>query len=359
MMEWLTVPTNIRDQLDFDLSVSQLDPLASDKFFQEEFIKAIEGQDIRYLNEASSRLCQTNLHKLSVLEGAAALRDLGMLASALTKLTGGEAPIPKHLEESLVKLGTKIYEVPRDTVFSYGPRNPHGKRMRRFTNSNEEHIFIDSFRKGMKENAECILSLDKAWHISIHDTSFSREILKAKQHFEHMVEAIITVKKNVPPSVFTFQLRPFFDPYSISGRSLLAPGGAQMPVIIIDNILWGSDSIEPLYTKYLTENISYSPKSYKDFLSTHSGRNGLIGKVQKQYLQRPENTISINSIASLIEFMNSLLQFRHVHLKVALDNFKLRGGMDVGSGGYTPTILEFLLKETRDKRLLLINSIKT
>lgn len=61
------------------------------------------------------------------------------------------------------------------------------------------------------------------------------------------------------------------------------------------------------------------------------------------------------SLTALRDFINELIKFRRPHLKVAQDNFALRGDKDVGSGGYKPDVLQNLVLETERTRSILSN----
>ncbi|NJK71184.1 MAG: DUF1864 family protein [Thermales bacterium] len=145
-----------------------------------------------------------------------------MIASALTK-ENIEIYKIKPLHDSMLALSKYTGEVARDTVFSYGTRNPNNERIRTFTGISEENIFISSFREGMKDLSISIESINQTLDVSINDPIFSQNINLAKESFEAMVNAIKTVHQKVPPQVFSSHLRPYFNPYTIGDKKTFWP----------------------------------------------------------------------------------------------------------------------------------------
>lgn len=339
--------SNYLNQLRQDEGIKELDPLRLDGFFAEvlPIVNETANTSILVSQAISSSKFAIAIKNPSQEIALACVRDLGMLAASLTRHGVKVSAIPA-LHNALSCLSRYSGEVPRDTVFSYGPRNPEGSKLRRFTSQPEEEIFISSFREGMTSLAECINYLDTALGLSISDEKFSEVIDKANDKFKVMITAIQSVRKNVPPEVFTHILRPYFDPYEIDGVKYLAPGGAAMPVILIDKILWADNVGDPVYDYYYEENLSYLPYSYQEFAKSISGQS-IYSKAIEEYNANTElSEIQLKSFNSLMEFFNTLVKFRAPHKRVADDNFKLRSSTAVGSGGFKPDLLQMLIDET-------------
>jgi hypothetical protein len=145
----------------FDDLVALLDPFNLDHFFSEIFVSAIESEDVSILLKTAVEADVDNIISQNDQKNAmAATRDLGMIASAMTKMGYVIHEISPILEAKLTRLSSVTGEVPRDTVYSYGPRNPRNERLRTYTNLEAEKIFIESFRSGMEELSTCISSLE-------------------------------------------------------------------------------------------------------------------------------------------------------------------------------------------------------
>ncbi len=255
-------------------------------------------------------------------------RDLGHIAATQQRYA---IPIGNNpaLFEGLYNVGVAIAEVPRDTVFSYGPRN-YVYAPRSFTTFGFESTFIESFRQGMGGLYRCInhLLVGMAGKVSL-----STAIQAATGEFKNMTTAIVNVHRQITPEQFTHVLRPYFDPIEIDGTSYLAPGGAQMPLILLDMIMKGSKYFDKMQS-YSLENVGYMPLGYRFAFEILLERQICL----TNYLKSTEDREAFQGL------QNAVLQFRYPHRKVATDNFKLREEEKVGSGGYTPKLLDELIE---------------
>ena len=135
-----------------DHDVARLDPLGLNSFFSDGFSRMSESGETDKLEKRIvarlNRVGHENILSFDPSEAMAATRDLGMFAGAFVrwKLLVSSVPVLEHLLEGLASI---THEVPADTVFSYGPRNPSGSIRRRFTNLLGEEILIDSLVQGM------------------------------------------------------------------------------------------------------------------------------------------------------------------------------------------------------------------
>lgn len=328
--------------------VSKLDPLNLDEFFHTEFIQLINSNNIDSLKEKLNSC--VGFESADNYDIKAYLRDVGMIMAALRKLEPQFKP-EVNLENKLLRFAKLVNEPPRDSIFSYGPRNPGESRKRMFIGSEQEQLFIASFSEGMKGLDSCLENL-----LLCYDTTSFEEMEKhinqAVTSFEMMVDAIVMVRRKIKPEYFTNEMRPFFDPIIIGGESFSAPGGAQMPILIIDVIMW-SKSLGKNYLEYVAENFRYIPDDYEKIFGYAKSLESL-----DKYILSKRN-VSGNSdeqmkkvFTALKKMMDRMISFRVPHFKVAEDNFKLRQGGAVGSGGYTPELLVMILDETKKYREL-------
>ena len=336
-----------------DKSVSGLDPLVLDHFFEADFTKfanaSSSSEMLDFIEQHFSGISFANLMNLNEVAAMAAARDVGMLASALTKLGVRISEVPV-LETMLLKLADKTYEVPADTVFSYGPRNPSGKRRRTFTGSNEEEIFIQSFSDGMDGLIVALASLEVLQEMDICDPMYAQYASEATDGMKGMVDAIFAVRKIVTPEVFTFKLRPFFDPKTVGARTYFAPGGAQMPVSMVDLLLWGVGETDRICLGYWNENLQYLPTSYRSKIESISrGRpiiQGISQRVSRGIKEQQRANVLV-SIDGLISVIDQIIRFRAPHLGIAKANMKIRQKGALGSGGYDTSILQHLIAKTQ------------
>lgn len=327
-------------------SVRSIDPLVLDHFFQAEFHSLIEKNDTesleRILSEKSASIPE------SITEKKAYTRDIGMIMAAIKRLNNSWNP-SEEVQERLLLVAAETTESPRDSVFSYGPRNPEGKTRRMFIGSPEEASFIESFTEGMKGLDECLENI-----LAVFEKETYGEIVKALNAatiaFDKMIGAIVAVRRVIKPEYFTDVMRPFFEPLIIGGKSFSAPGGAQMPILILDALTWAKD-VDQDYIDYVTENLRYIPQGYHQLLLRSRSLESIESYVlSKKDLSDNANTEPKMVFGQLKRLMDKIVAFRVPHLRVARDNFKLRPEGSVGSGGYKPDMLEIILQQTKDYR---------
>lgn len=335
--------------LEIDYKVQMLDPLSLDSFLVNQ-LPSLNGEgNTQGLVDIidSLDLRPERLSSFSLEESLAAVRDLNMILSSLRR-HGRNLGKNSKIEQALIFLSKKTQEVPTDTVFSYGTRNPQNERMRTFTELQEERLFIESFRSGMISLPSAIKALEEATSLSLSDIAFGEKIKSAQKSFEKMIGAIVGVQRNITPELFTTQLRPFFEPKNIGGTTYKAPGGAQMPIVLIDQLLWGSDVKDEIYRQYFYENVQYQPVFLRQKAELFSNIPSLIHRITKELetvdtRNTTELKIIKSSLVAVYDLLSFVEKFRKPHLKIAEANMALRPSGSVGSGGYDVNILKFLL----------------
>ena len=347
-------------EAEMDIAVSKLDPLGADDFFQDilpEFNYRMAPSEIMRMAFFIIPSLE-EISKYDLLSARAAMRDLGMIAASLRRHDVHVADF-RELRDALVRLSAITAEVPRDTVFSYGPRNPSDERQRRFTKRPEEEIFIKSFISGMKGLGNCIMLLPALLSRPVDSPGFLDACRDMTKQFQAMVSAIVQVREQIPPAVFTAELRPYFEPIRINAVEYFAPGGAQMPMLIVDQLLWGSNCTTPSYLKYCEENLVYLPPFFREFSSYYRKKKSIVTRVHEEYgggkvVTEPER----QGIQMLVNFLTRIMSFRAPHQRVAEANFALRSRFAVGSGGYTPAVLGELIEKTQQAQHILRSVLK-
>jgi hypothetical protein len=187
-----------------------------------------------------------------------------------------------------------------------------------------------------------------AQRLSIRDREYVNCVRTADDFLQQMVSAIVAVRRNVTPEFFTGVMRPYFDPKVIGGRTYLAPGGAQMPLIVLDHLLWGIGRTDALYVRYFFENLEYQPDYVRELAVRSARWPSLLDRAREELAMAEDSGGTAgSSVRSLTRITATLKKFRAPHLVVARDNFQLRPQDALGSGGYQPTILEYLADETK------------
>ena len=322
--------------------IQDADPLGADHFMIEVLPVLNNSGKVGEILQVSIGIIPSTeeIEKMDYHQAQAGLRDLGIIASSIQRHGVDFGDVPS-LEQSMVEIGLSLNETPRETVFHYGPWNPIGERTRTFTALDEERAFIQSFREGMSGLDESINNLLYLQSKPVHDLNFGHTLDLAKEGFQKMVNAMVEVRRKITPEFFTFEMRPYFPVLKLNGQEYQAPGGAQMPVLLVDRILWGVDQKDETYQRYYAENLKYLPKAYKN-IDQAIGSESVVTRL----LRESEGVVSSSVKESTSSLLNSLLMFRYPHLKTAKENFKKREDSSKGSGGYTTTILEKLINLT-------------
>lgn len=337
-----------------DQNTATLDPLGLDQYFVSgSFSEAAMATDSAPILALVARVVVpirvTIIDNLDEVEAMAAARDLNMFASAVTRFGVSLHQLP-HLEELLLLLAEKTCEVPTDTVFGYGTRNPKGQRQRSFTKSEEESLFIDSFSSGMNGLMVTLAGLEMIQDMNITHPRFVQIVREASQYLRTMEEAILAVRQKITPEFFTNRMRPFFDPKVLQGNTYFAAGGAQMPVTMIDLLLWGVEDGDRAYVGYRNENARYLPRSYRSKVETIMTKPSILrsvaGQLDAGVMEKSPDAVN-EALIALREFADQMIRFRGPHLGIAKANMRMRTEGSVGSGGYTVSILEYLIKATK------------
>ena len=209
---------------------------------------------------------------------------------------------------------------------------------------------------------DLLLSLEalaSAQDVSVFSPPYAVLLDTARERFKGMVNAIGQVHRKITPEFFTTQLRPYFEPKEVDGKRYLSPGGAQMPILLIDLILWGSDCEDSIYQRYWAENIAYQPLFLRQRGKSIMAQPSLMRHALRAFerlkssVTAEELEIFKRSVSSLEGMLLILEKFRHQHLRVAEANMLIRPDGSVGSGGYDTEILELLIRKVREARELI------
>jgi hypothetical protein len=332
--------------LEEDRQVAALDPLHCDDFFSSSLPLLNERRDIDSLSLHARQFAEraVSLDHLSRADALAAVRDLGMLGASLTRQGVGPNAVPE-LPAALKYLSKTTDEVPRDTVFSYGPRNPAGPRLRRFTRLSEEAQLIESFRVGADAVGGAIAQLQPAHGMSPYEPAFATLVAAADESFQKMVQAITSIRKSISASTFVLYLRPFYFPYSVDGVTYFGPGGAQLPVVMLDMLTWADGERQPELHHFLRENLSYCPPHYRTLANAAEGSMSMLRRMEATPPDAGPAEVFKGSVRALGHFITQLLKFRYPHKRLSDENIRISEASD-----YQTAILLQLMHGTQEAR---------
>lgn len=339
---------DLLDTLTSELAVASRDPLALSNGRFEELRLLLASSNLGDSRRQVYRAVQTDVTGFVSCpsDAKAALRDLSMMASMINRRGFSLHKFPELTEQCLL-LGDAIDEVPRDTVYSYTVRNPETPSTRKFTDSDLEQRFIQSTRNAVVALTKAAAFLGTADAIPVADSKLCCLLESAHQELEQLSREVIDVLRYMPPSFFTGELRPYFEPMVLDSRVLLAPGGAQMPLLLIDWILWGKDETMPEYQWYFSDNMRYLPAQYRSFRKQiSSNRLSLVSRTLSAHRRREDPQASLAALRAIKYLLQVVQKFRYPHLRLARENFRLRELTAVGSGGYEIGMLKVLIDLT-------------
>ncbi|GEM_PF-1692065 len=327
----------INEWVNFDERVREYDPLEADEFFKTRFRELNESRNMEeLLQEAISLSKRTDAFLASphTREQLFAVhRDFCFLTTALG-VRGVDIEAHPEIRDTARRLIELTGESPRDSVYTYIFRNPPGERLRTFSSSEHERALLRGFQIGMDSLFLAIESAEQLSRTPENSAEYVSLCEKIVTGLGGMVEGMREAR-NIPPDVFMNSIRPYSDPIKFEGKEYFGPGGAQVPIYLVDLLLWSSDSNQEWYNSHITHSAANGPRVYREFAAQLLGKPSALSKLL-QHGHGGENA----SAQSLRKCLLFLRKFRLTHFKVAKSTFAIRGEDAIGSSGSAVTILE-------------------
>lgn len=328
----------------YDAHIATLDPLNADGLMAH-LPEANAARDVSWLRHTAGQLAEGSARIGSGEDACAALRDLGFVISSL----GRHEPSALDCcpwQPQLQRLGALADEVPRETVYGYASRNPEGRRQRRFTDTAEERLFIASVSGGIAHLNHAVETLAGHAPWPVHTGTLRFVLADLDSRLREFATCLVNVKRAITPEFFTSQLRPYFPPLTVNGRTYFGPGGAQMPQLVLDVLLLRPEASAPLakwHARYIEENAVYLPAPHRHVIAAAlTTPAGLVA-----HMTRPATSASDPAaLAALRAVLRSVLRFRYPHQRMAAANMAVRPAGSVGSGGYSLEAVDQLVELT-------------
>ena len=333
-------------------TIALMDPLNADLVL-DRLPRMNERGEINLLVTETKRLLSSSVIKVesfNVFEATAALRDLGFLMASMRR--HGFEPIETipQLEPIVVTLGQISSMVPRETIYHYGPWNPDGKRERRFTTLPDEADLIASVRIAMPAVINAIEYLAHAWYLSPVEPDFAVSCKQASDCLaNNLIHSIAHAIKGVRPDIFSLNIRPFFEPIKVQGKSYTGIAGGDIPLYMIDHLLWHSDNANAIYSKFIHQNVQYAVPRLRKLYSTTDRQTSLVTRVYDALtnLDTDSRSTVMSAVDALDKLFVTLIRFRGAHTRFAYRGFAFRDENAIGTSGYRPSMLDHLLVLTR------------
>ena len=279
----------------------------------------------------------------------AAMRDVGMVLGSIRRHGRQPCELVPQIEPVLLTWGHTTELVPRDTVVHYGAWNPVGDRERTYTGDPQESALIDSVRQ-----AADLIPAMAIWVATAHSRGWGTPksiaaLEVAATHFDTYCANFEVVRTTVTPEFFAENLRPYFEPITIAGRTFNGPAAAYLPLYLVDELVWGESQGahaemidhavqygQPLWSGLVEELRRHTPMSV-EFIADLK-RAGHPDALEREAL-----------IAAHI--INRLVQFRGRHSALAERAYNAAiTEFQQGSGGYSPDMLRQITRATINAR---------
>ncbi len=350
-----SLEATLRKEAAMNRAITEADPLGVDGVFLQ-----LPGLNERHDIEGIRRALEEAVARAQSLPGwnfchcSAAIRDLSMFAASLVRFEIEAADCVSGFSETLLALSANVAaQIPRDSFIDYTSRIPEDERARTFTSLPQERVIIESLRQGMSSLDSCLANMLIACTYPISHQEFTIYLHSATSSFQRMIDSIVRVKREITPEVFTHHIRPFFEPFRVADRAFSAPSGAEMPILNVDQIIWGADCADELYATYFQANIIRLPVIYQEIGQTFAGQKSLMTMLKDRLASAiPLNHEECRSIKELHHLLTKMYTFRMPHYKVAEDNVLLRQqergeGQEIkGSGGFGLPEMKYMLDQT-------------
>lgn len=332
-------------------AVGALDPLNADEVCA--VLPAMNRRgEVSALATALRQIMPTGIQvsDFTALECLAAMRDIGMLLGSIKR--HGVQPLVgrPEIEEVLLALAGRTDLVPRDTLHHYTCWNPRGTRRRMYTGDPQETHLIDAVCTAMPRLSQAISVCERVTVLEPGDPDCAAGLDELAGQLHGMVDAIDGVMAHVSPVFFARGLRPYFEEITVAGRSYLGPAAANMPIALIDLVLWASDHGDDSYTAFHRDTIDYSPPHWRALYRTWRHRPSLAHTITTRLAAQPDTTdptVHASGLA-LYRALRVLTVFRGKHLTIARRAYREDIRLyPVGSAGGSVELLTRILDLTR------------
>ncbi|HWT40409.1 MAG TPA: monodechloroaminopyrrolnitrin synthase PrnB family protein [Dongiaceae bacterium] len=267
------------------------------------------------------------LSEAKPVDALACLRDLDFLISSLVAHGVNPFESNRGVEAVLLELGEIAHTVPRGTSFTYASGNPSGRRRRTFTGDAQEDIFINAIG-----NSGAAIS--RSLEVSSHQEILT-DMAPLIESIEAVTSAMISVKRSVTPEFFTGRLRSYLELYSVGGEDYLGPGGIQT-LLPVDLIVWGVDSTDEEWLKFVEVNYPYLDAIQKKHLNLILEKNH-GESLYTRALASPDAELQ----KGVYRCLRALKKFRYPHRKLVEDNVKI-----ADDNSYDDSIVGVILRKT-------------
>ncbi|NIE55333.1 MULTISPECIES: monodechloroaminopyrrolnitrin synthase PrnB family protein [unclassified Burkholderia] len=290
------------------------------------------------------------------VEAAAAMRDIGFFLGSLKRHGHEPVDVVPGLEPVLLDLARATDLPPRETLLHVTVWNPAtADAQRSYSGLDDETHLLESVRISMASLEAAIALTVGLCDVPLRSPAFEEGCVELAACLQKMVESIVYAYRFISPQVFYDELRPFYEPIRVGGLSYLGPGAVEMPLFVLEHVLWGSQSDHPAYREFKETYLPYVLPAFRAVYARFAGEPSLVDHALADAQQARARGEPVGAgLAALERIFEVLLHFRAPHLKLAERTYEAgQSGPTIGSGGYAPSMLGDLLTLTRAARFRL------
>ncbi|WP_268871607.1 monodechloroaminopyrrolnitrin synthase PrnB family protein [Pseudomonas piscis] len=198
------------------------------------------------------------------VEAAAAMRDIGFFLGSLKRHGHEPADVVPGLEQVLLDLARATDMPPRETLLHVTVWNPAAADAQRsYTGLPDEAHLLESVRISMAALEAAIALTVELFDVPLRSPAFVQGCAELEAYLQKMVESIVYAYRFISPQVFYDELRPFYDPIQVGGQSYLGPGAVEMPLFVLEHVLWGSQTDDQAYREFKETYLPYVLPAYR------------------------------------------------------------------------------------------------
>ena len=287
------------------------------------------------------------------VEAAAAMRDIGFFLGSLKRHGLEPADAVPGLEPVLLDLARETDLPPRETLLHVTVWNPAAADAQRsYTGLRDEAHLLESVRISMAALEAAIALTVELTDVPLRSPAFAQGCNALADYLQKMVDSIVYAYRFISVQVFYDELRPFYEPIRFDGQNYLGPGAVEMPLFVLEHVLWGAQSDHQGYREFKETYLPYVLPAFRAIYARFAGRPALVDRVLGEaQAARARGEPVQAGLAALDRVFEVLLRFRAPHGKLAERAYEVgRSGPTIGSGGYAPSMLGDLLTLTRAAR---------
>ncbi len=206
------------------------------------------------------------------VEAAAAMRDIGFFLGSLKRHGHEPTDVVPGLEPVLLDLARATDLPPRETLLHVTVWNPAAADAQRsYTGLRDEAHLLESVRISMAALEAAIEMTVELYDVPLRSPAFAEGCDELADYLHKMVESIVYAYRYISVQVFYDELRPFYEPIRVGGQSYLGPGAVEMPLFVLEHVLWGSQSDHQGYREFKETYLPYVLPAFRAVYSRFAG----------------------------------------------------------------------------------------